>query len=156
MRMRFLVLIFFTLLCHPLFSQSSRTFVFIGTYTNGQPDKGIYVYSLNSRNGKLKKVFSGQNITNPSYITLSPNGDYLYACTETKLPMQGSVSAYRVDSARGTLTFLNKQSSYSTKLKTLWRSNPITGGPMEQSTPRKRLILKRKENVWQKKIIFQK
>ena len=112
MKMRFLVLIFFTLLCHPLFSQSSRTFVFIGTYTNGQPDKGIYVYSLNSRNGKLKKVFSGQDITNPSYITLSPNGDYLYACTETKLPMQGSVSAYCVDSARGTLTFLNKQSSH--------------------------------------------
>ena len=38
--------------------------------------------------------------------------------------------------------FLKKQSSYSTKLKTLWRSNPITGGPMEQSTPRKQIILK--------------
>lgn len=91
--------------------QSRRTFVFVGTYTDGQPDKGIYVYSLNNRNGKLKKVFSGQNITNPSFITLSPNGGYLYACTETKLPKQGSVSAFRVDTVTGSLTFLNKQSS---------------------------------------------
>jgi 6-phosphogluconolactonase (cycloisomerase 2 family) len=95
-----------------VFGQAVKTFVFIGTYTNGQPDKGIYVYSLNSRNGKLKKVFSGKGITNPSYITLSPNGDFLYACTETKMPINGSVSAFSIDTSRGVLTFLNKQSSH--------------------------------------------
>ncbi|MGB3947765.1 MAG: lactonase family protein [Bacteroidia bacterium] len=91
--------------------QISKTYLFVGTYTDGKPDKGIYIYEFNSVTGNLKKVFSGQNITNPSYLTLSPAGDYLYACTNTKLPEEGCVSAFKIDSVNGSLTFLNKQNS---------------------------------------------
>lgn len=92
-------------------AQLSKTYLFVGTYTNGKPDQGIYMYEFNAQSGSLKQVFSGQNITNPSFLTLSPAGDYLYACTDTKLPDEGSVSAFKIDSINGSLTFLNKQKS---------------------------------------------
>jgi 6-phosphogluconolactonase (cycloisomerase 2 family) len=91
--------------------QPGKTYLFVGTYTDGKPDKGIYIYEFNSRTGKLKKTFSGENITNPSFLALSPAGDYLYACTDTKLPQEGSVSAFKIDSVNGVLTFLDKQKS---------------------------------------------
>lgn len=89
----------------------SKTYLFVGTYTDGKPDKGIYIFEFNSETGSLKEVFSGQDITNPSFLTLSPAGDYLYACTDTKLPQEGSISAFKIDSVNGSLTFLNKQRS---------------------------------------------
>lgn len=88
-----------------------KMYLFVGTYTDGKPDKGIYIYEFNAKTGHLKKVFSGENITNPSYLTLSPAGDYLYACTDTKLPQEGSVAAFNFDSINGSLIFLNKQKS---------------------------------------------
>lgn len=109
--MKNLLLIFLTLITHFAFGQKSRTYLFVGTYTNGKPDKGIYIYEFNCMTGNLKMVSTGDSITNPSFLTLSPAGDYLYACTDTKLPEEGSVSAFKIDSVKGTLTFLNKQKS---------------------------------------------
>ena len=86
-------------------------YLFIGTYTHGKPGKGIYVYRFNTGDGSLKKVSNTENVTNPSYLTLSPNGRNLYACTETQLPNAGSVSAFGFDSVHGRLTFINKQHS---------------------------------------------
>ncbi len=54
---------------------------------------------------------SATNIVNPSYLTLSPNGKYLYACTDTKTPNAGSVSSFEFNSENKTLTFLNSQKS---------------------------------------------
>lgn len=109
--MRSLLIILLTTFAFYASGQSNKTYLFVGTYTDGKPDKGIYVYEFNSRTGHLKKVFYGQNITNPSFLTLSPAGDYLYACTDTKLPGEGSVSAFKIDSLNGSLKFLNKQKS---------------------------------------------
>lgn len=109
--MKTLIIILLTTIGFCAFGQFSKTYLFVGTYTDGKPDKGIYIYEFNSKTGNLKKVFSGQNITNPSFLTLSPSGHYVYACTETKLPQEGSVSAFKFDSVRGSLTFLNKQKS---------------------------------------------
>ncbi|HOS47793.1 MAG TPA: lactonase family protein [Bacteroidia bacterium] len=109
--MKTILILLLTSIGYCALGQFNKTYLFVGTYTDGQPDKGIYIYEFNSKNGNLKKVFSGENIINPSFLTLSPNGDYLYACTETKLPQEGSVSAFKVDSIKGSLTFLNKQKS---------------------------------------------
>jgi 6-phosphogluconolactonase len=109
--MKTLLIILLTTIGYCVSGQLSKTYLFVGTYTDGKPDKGIYIYEFNSKTGNLKEVFSGQNITNPSFLTLSPSGDYLYACTDTKLPEEGSVSAFKVDSINGSLTFLNKQKS---------------------------------------------
>lgn len=112
MKNKHLFLILFLCTAYILKSQSgSRTLLFIGTYTQGKPDSGIYVYDFNSKNGHLKKLCAGSNITNPSFVTLSPNGKYLYACTETKLPREGSVSAFKIDSIHGKLSFINKQAA---------------------------------------------
>ncbi len=109
--MKTLLIILLTTIGYCASGQLSKTYLFVGTYTDGKPDKGIYIYEFNSKTGNLKNVFSGQNITNPSFLTLSPAGDYLYACTNTKLPEEGSVSAFKFDSINGSLTFLNKQKS---------------------------------------------
>lgn len=89
----------------------SKTYLFVGSYTDGKPDQGIYVYEFNSKSGQLKRTYTVDSIVNPSFLTISPNGKYLYACTETKLPAQGSISAFKIDSTKGKVSFINKQTS---------------------------------------------
>ena len=94
-----------------LFSQKNpKTLLFVGTYTAGKPDSGIYVYEFNSVSGRLKQLATGNNLVNPSFLTVSTNGKYLYACTESKLPQNGNVSAFKIDSISGKISFINKQS----------------------------------------------
>ncbi len=92
-----------------LFSQS--TYVFLGSYNRDKEAESIQVYQLDTLKGKLIKITSVKNVINPSYLTLSPNGKYLYACTETKTPNAGSVSSFEFNPQNKTLTFLNKQTS---------------------------------------------
>lgn len=100
------------LLCLANSTAHSQTYyLFIGSYTNAKPGKGIYVYSLNTTSGFLTSVSHAHKITNPSYLTLSPNGTHLYACTETRMRDAGSVSAFSFDSVTGELDFINKQPS---------------------------------------------
>jgi len=95
-----------------LFGQSSsEAYLFVGSYTSGKKAEGIVVYTFNTNTGKLTEVEREGNLINPSFLTISPNGNYLYACTETRLDKHGSVSAFSIDSATGKLTFLNKQST---------------------------------------------
>ena len=86
-------------------------FLFIGTYTNAKPDKGIHVYKFNSVNGSLILIKSGNNIINPSYLTIHPNGKFLYACTETQMNDNGNVSAFAFNKKTGALKLINKVSS---------------------------------------------
>ncbi|MES2381490.1 MAG: lactonase family protein [Bacteroidota bacterium] len=106
----YLLAVLFWCLCLPGNAQQ-RTYLFVGTYTNAVPNKGLFVYDFNNQTGELKKLSHVQNITNPSFITIAPNGQYLYACTDTKMPNAGSVSAFKIDSVKGRLTFINKQAS---------------------------------------------
>lgn len=90
---------------------SQKTYVFLGSYNRDKTAESIQVYQLDTTKGKLTKVTSAKNIINPSYLTLSPNGKYLYACTDTKTPNAGSVSSFEFSPENKTLSFLNKQSS---------------------------------------------
>ena len=90
---------------------AQKTHLFVGTYTDGKPGPGIYIYKFNAHNGKLKPLAQGENIVNSSFITLSPDGKYLYACTETKTPGAGSISAFALDKGKGKLRLLNKYPS---------------------------------------------
>lgn len=94
-----------------VFGQNSgKTFLFVGTYTAGKPDSGIFVYEFNTNTGQLKQVGSGDSLTNPSFLSMSPNGKYLYACTDSKLPKHGNVASFKIDSVNGKISFINKQS----------------------------------------------
>ena len=89
---------------------SQETYVFFGSYNWDKNKPGIYVYELNEKTGKLKKVTETSGIYNPSFITLSPNGQFLYACTDAKTPV-GSVSSFSFNPKKKELKFLNTQPS---------------------------------------------
>lgn len=103
-------LLLFCFLGLSVFSQN-KTLLFIGTYTQGLPDSGIYVCNFNSKTGEIKLLSTGHQLTNPSFITLSPDGRYLYACTHSKLPIHGRVAAFSIDSIKGKVDFINSHSS---------------------------------------------
>ena len=86
-------------------------YLFVGSYNFSNEKEGIYVYKFDTVTGKLKKVSSTHNIANPSYLTPSPNGRYVYACTESQTKNAGSVSSFEFDSTKGILTFINRQPS---------------------------------------------
>lgn len=87
--------------------------VYVGTYTRREPHvdgkaTGIYVYTLDMKTGKLAYQSTAVGVVNPSFLTLSPSGDFLYAVHEVA---DGAVSAFVLDAATGNLTHLNRQSS---------------------------------------------
>lgn len=85
---------------------SQETYVFFGSYNWDKNKPGIYAYQLNSKTGKLKKVAEVAGIFNPSFITLAPNGKFLYACTDAKTPA-GSVSSFEFNPEKKEIHFLN-------------------------------------------------
>lgn len=100
---------FFLLL--PFLVQAQNYYVFVGAYTPNAPDQGINVYVLDTISGQLQHKSLYPNVLNPSYLNLSPDGKYLYACTEARVPKGGSVSSFAFDAGSGKLNFLNKQIS---------------------------------------------
>lgn len=97
----------FTLLLQA--QNTSKTLLFAGTYTDNKPGKGIYIYEFNNSTGELQLLATGTDITNPSFLTISHNGKYLYACTDTRLKNNGTISAFAIDSISGAITFINKK-----------------------------------------------
>jgi 6-phosphogluconolactonase (cycloisomerase 2 family) len=89
----------------------SQTYVFVGSYNLNKGENGIYVFKLDTLTGELKEVTTVKNILNPSYLTVSPNGKYVYACTDTKTPNAGSVSSFEFKPKNNSLTFINSESS---------------------------------------------
>lgn len=84
-------------------TKAAKTYAaFIGTYSKkeGHVDgkgEGIYLYQLDSATGYLDKIGVQDGIVNPSFLTLSANGKYLYAVEEigSDVDEAGRVVAYR-------------------------------------------------------------
>lgn len=87
-----------------------KYYLFIGSYTDSG-SKGIYVYTFNASTGDAAFVSNTTGIVNPSYLTISPDAKYVYACTETRTANAGSISSFSFDRKNGSLQFINKQSS---------------------------------------------
>lgn len=98
---------FLCLFCLLFISSFADQWLFIGTYTS-TGSKGIYVYRFNEETGKLDSV-SSIFVENPSYLTLSKDGNYLYAVTENGGKKPGQVNAFSFDKVSGKLTYLNTQ-----------------------------------------------
>jgi len=81
--------------------------LFVGTYTSGN-SKGIYVYTFDQKTGELKERSIAENVSNPSFLSLSPNKQYLYAANENGGKEPGEISSFRYDKSSGKLTFINK------------------------------------------------
>jgi len=91
--------------------QAQKYIVFVGSYNKDKTNEGIYVYELDTVSGALTKMSSVRNIMNPSFLALSANGKYLYACSETQMPNAGSISGFAFNKENKTLTFINSQQS---------------------------------------------
>ena len=105
--MRFIILLALGLLSAKSYSQDY--YLFVGTYTSGK-SFGIYVYQFNNNTGNAKLIDSVAS-QNPSYLAVSPSGNYVYAANEVSGAQGGEVSAYAFDKISGKLRFLNKQLS---------------------------------------------
>jgi 6-phosphogluconolactonase len=88
---------------------------YVGTYTDdggkSTNSKGIYAFRYDAATAQITPLGLAAETTNPSWVTLSPNGRFLYAANEVnnyKGPNSGGVSAFSVDRATGKLTFLNE------------------------------------------------
>ena len=99
------------LLLISLVSSAQTCYLFIGSYNFSNDKEGIYVYRFDTATGALSKTYSTHDIANPSYLTLSPDGRYLYACTGSLTKNAGSVTGFKFDAEHGTLSFINKQAS---------------------------------------------
>lgn len=87
---------------------AKKHILYVGTYTKGMAD-GIFVYSFNDQNGKLVNLKTPVVSNNPSFLTISPNKQFLYAVGEIDDPDKdhsGGVSAFRIEK-KGKLTLLN-------------------------------------------------
>jgi 6-phosphogluconolactonase len=88
--------------------------VYVGTYTNNEKSKGIYVSRLTLATGRLSDPQLAAETTNPSFLAVHPDGRHLYAANEMSSfedRQTGAVSAFAIDRASGMLTSLNQQSS---------------------------------------------
>jgi 6-phosphogluconolactonase len=88
--------------------------LYIGTYAEAEAT-GIYLYQMDSTTGALEYRDRFKAGANPSFLTLSPNRQFLYAVNELDTfqgQPGGAVSAFAVDPSSGKLTFLNQQPSH--------------------------------------------
>ena len=84
----FLFLIFSVLIfCTSVFAGIPKSgdpyYFYVGTYT-GSGSEGIYIFSLDPRDGKLVNHGLASKSENPSFITLTQDGKFLLAVNETK------------------------------------------------------------------------
>jgi 6-phosphogluconolactonase len=90
---------------------ASDYYVYIGTYTNTNHSKGIYAYRFHPDDGKLTKIGLVAETPDPSFLAISPNGQFLYSVSEMEGKPSGGVSSFRIDPQTAKLTPLNTVSS---------------------------------------------
>src|SRR4051812_11558693 len=78
---------------------------YIGTYTKGG-SKGIYSFSLDSKEAKITDIKEAAQLDNPTYLTISNDNRYLYAVA--KEGENGGVASFSINED-GKLTELNRQ-----------------------------------------------
>ncbi len=87
-------------------SAADTTFVYIGTYT-GAKSEGIYVCRLEPKSGSSSAPELAAKISDPSWVTLHPNGKFLYAVSESG---EGAVTGFSIETD-GKLSPINSQAS---------------------------------------------
>ena len=83
--------------------------VAVGTYTRTTSD-GIYICEFDSATGDLEPMSSISGAENPSFLAQHPNGQTLFAASETEEfdgKRQGALHAYSIDVDTGRLSPIN-------------------------------------------------
>lgn len=99
-------------------SEMKGKYLFTGTYTKkeGHVDgkaSGLVISQI-AADHTIIPVYTEQGVVNPSYLTISYDGVYMYVVNETgpDVDTVGSVSAFRIDKASGNTKLINSQPSY--------------------------------------------
>src|SRR5215472_4698965 len=80
-------------------SPSQKFLVFVGTYTDKTDSKGIYAYEFDTATGKLTPRGLAAETPNPSWVTIHPNGKFLYAANESG--KQSTITAFSLNGVTG-------------------------------------------------------
>ena len=88
-------------------SDSDVITMLVGTYTY-DTSHGIYSFAFDQENGSFQQLDSAQ-ISNPSYLCISPDARHAYSVTESG--ENSSVSAFDFDAATGSLKLINTVSA---------------------------------------------
>jgi 6-phosphogluconolactonase len=95
--------------------KADKYWVFVGTQTGGKStSKGIYRLELDPATGRLTTAELAAEAEQPTFLTINPNGKFLYTVGEyAKIgdKKAGAISAFALDAKTGNLRFLNRQSS---------------------------------------------
>ena len=91
--------------------KQNKEILFVGTYTNNGSE-GIYRYNFNLETGQLENKTLAAAIKNPSYLTLSPDKNTMYAVSEVDdfKEDDGSITTFRVKDT--VLTEVDVKSTY--------------------------------------------
>lgn len=87
-------------------SENRKYLGYIGTYTKGE-SKGIYSFTLDTETQRIENIKAVAEVGNPTYVTVSPNNEYLYAVA--KEGESGGVAAYSINRETGGLELINSQ-----------------------------------------------
>ena len=94
---------------------TERTFVVVGSVTRDTPyfqgarGKGITIFAFDETSGGLTRLSEKGGVDNPTYLTVHERNRCVYANSEVFGWNEGTVSAYRLDSRSGMLSYINKQ-----------------------------------------------
>ena len=92
-------------------AQKNEVFLIAGTYTSGKSE-GIYVYRYLQDKMEASLVFTTTGIKNPSFLSVAPGGNKIYAVSEMNGNGDaGRVISYDFDPSTGTMRKLNEQPS---------------------------------------------
>ncbi|MDX1938120.1 MAG: lactonase family protein [Flavihumibacter sp.] len=98
----------------PIYFFAQQHYLIVGTYTDASKSEGIYVYKFNSANGSATPV-SVIKASNPSYLCVSPDQQFIYAVNESADStigyVGGWVSSYSFNASNGRLTEISQQQS---------------------------------------------
>jgi 6-phosphogluconolactonase len=84
--------------------------VYFGTSTKQEGLSGIYMSLLNMQTGQLSAAVRVTKTVKPGFITIHPNGRYIYSTSEEGRPdaeNTGTVSAFRISEPDGALFNIN-------------------------------------------------
>ncbi len=86
--------------------------VYVGTYSGGARNRGIFLMDLDARTGRLSQPRLAAASPDPSFLAIHPSRQFLYAANESGTIQghrDGGVSAFAIDPSTGTLELLNQQ-----------------------------------------------
>ncbi|HZH96795.1 MAG TPA: lactonase family protein, partial [Flavisolibacter sp.] len=96
-----------TFLLAAAFSINAQDFnLLVGTYTEPGKSEGIYVYNFNGATGAVTPKSKAVGLTNPSFLTVSKNGKFVYAVSESS-DAESGVTAFAFNRNTGDLNLLN-------------------------------------------------